>query len=175
MANFENLVGKKFNRLTVIERAENILHADGRRRVAWICACDCGNTTVVETYMMKSGAIKSCGCLKVERNKRDFGTHGGCRERLYSVWCSMKKRCYNPKYKQYKDYGGRGIKVCDEWLHDYANFKQFALENGYNPQAGFGECTIDRINVDGDYSPDNCRFVDIKTQNNNKRRVPKDV
>lgn len=173
MANFEDLTGRKFNRLQVIKQAEHILHANGRKRVAWICLCDCGNTCVVETYTLKSGSIKSCGCIKVEKIRERCTKHNGSGSRLYGVWVDMKKRCYNPHYKQYKDYGGRGIKVCDEWLHDFSAFEKFAMENGYDPNAKFGDTTIDRIDANGNYCPKNCRFVDMKTQNNNKRRSKK--
>ena len=107
--------------------------------------------------------------MKAERNKNYFGTHNGSKERLYGVWIDIKKRCYNPKYKQYKDYGGRGIQMCDEWRNSYSAFRNFALNNGYDPNAKFGQCTIDRIDVNGDYCPENCRFVDMKVQRHNRR------
>lgn len=170
MARFEDLVGRRFGRLVVKERAENILHANGRRRVAWVCLCDCGNDCVVETYHLKSGSTKSCGCLRSEVTTARYTTHNGSKERLYKVWMDMKQRCYNPNYKQYHDYGGRGIRVCDEWKNDYLAFREFAMRNGYDPEAKFGETTIDRVDVNGDYSPQNCRFVNMKVQNQNKRR-----
>jgi hypothetical protein len=170
MARFEDLKEKKFGRLQVIKQAEHILRSGGRKRVAWLCLCECGNTCIIETHLLKSGKTKSCGCLKVEKIRERCTKHNESRGRLYSVWIDIKKRCYNPKYKQYKDYGGRGIKVCDEWLHDFSSFKEFALAHGYNSNAKYGECTIDRIDVNGNYCPENCRFVDMKTQCNNKRR-----
>lgn len=169
MANFDDLSGKRFNRLQVIARAENIAFANGRKRTAWVCRCDCGNECIVASISLKSGATASCGCLKAENNRAKWTKHNKSRSRLYGVWCDMKKRCYNPMYKQYNDYGGRGILVCDEWLHDFSAFEKFALEHGYDAEAKFGDCTIDRIDVNGNYSPENCRFVDMKTQNKNKR------
>ena len=169
MANFDSLIGKKFNRLLVISRADNIVQKDGRSRVAWSCLCDCGNRTIVVTNLLKSGRVKSCGCIKTERNRTYFTKHNGSHERLYKVWCSIKKRCYNKNFRQFMDYGGRGIAVCDEWLHNYSAFRDWAMANGYNPNAKFGECTIDRIHVNGNYEPSNCRWATIKEQNRNKR------
>ena len=170
---FEDLTGQKFGRLTVIERAESKTRANGRTRVAWLCSCDCGKTCVVNADVLKGGRTKSCGCLKTEHNIATWTKHSGSKDRLYGVWNDIKKRCYNPKYKQFKDYGGRGIRMCDEWRHDYSAFKKFALEHGYDPDAKFGACTIDRMDVNGNYCPENCRFVDMKIQNNNRRRNAK--
>ena len=170
MASFENLIGRKFNRLTVIEQAEMVVYSNGRKRTAWKCLCECGNSKVITSQALKNGSIRSCGCLKAENNKKKWTKHGHCGERLYRVWCDIKKRCYNPKFHQYKDYGGRGIRVCDEWVENYSSFREFALANGYNEFAKRGDCTIDRIDVDGNYEPSNCRFVSMKVQNSNKRR-----
>lgn len=168
---FENLQGRKFGRLKVIEAAPPVVYSNGRSRTAWRCLCDCGRESIVVSFNLKNGGIISCGCAKAERNRIQFGTHNGSKERLYKVWTDMKKRCYNTKYKQYKDYGGRGIRVCDEWLNNYSAFRDFALSHGYDPEAKFGECTIDRIDVNGNYCPDNCRFVDMKTQIHNRRNA----
>lgn len=169
MPRFEDLSGKRFGNLLVLERAEPILEGKSKRkRVAWVCRCDCGNTCIVRSCALKNGQ-RSCGCAIAENNRATWTKHNGCKDRLYGVWIDMKKRCYNPKYKQYKDYGGRGIRVCDEWLHDYSAFKKFALGHGYDADAIFGDCTIDRVDVNGHYCPENCRFVDMKTQGKNKR------
>lgn len=170
MARFQDLKGQKFGKLLVLERAESNIEPSGRKRTMWKCLCDCGQVTIVQACSLKSQSVRSCGCAKSERNKKYFTTHGCSKEKLYRLWKDIKKRCYNNNFKQFKDYGGRGIKVCDKWLNDYLEFRIWALNNGYNPNAKFGDCTIDRINVNGNYSPDNCRFVSMKVQNNNKRR-----
>lgn len=170
MARFQDLKGRKFGKLLVLERAESNIEPSGRKRTMWKCLCDCGQVTIVQACSLKSQSVRSCGCAKSERNQKYFTTHGCSKEKLYRLWKDIKKRCYNNNFKQFKDYGGRGIKVCDKWLNDYLEFRIWALNNGYNPNAKFGDCTIDRINVNGNYSPDNCRFVSMKVQNNNKRR-----
>lgn len=170
MPPLENLIGQKFGRLLVIESAPPMIYSNGRKRIAWRCLCDCGNTCTVVAFSLKNGGTQSCGCAKVEMIKRVYTKHDGTHDRLYNVWSSMKKRCYNPKDKEFHNYGGRGIIVCDEWLNDYSSFKRFAMLNGYDPNAKRGKSTLDRIDVDGNYCPENCRFVDMKIQNNNKRR-----
>lgn len=139
----------------------------------WVCKCDCGALTSVKLSSLRSGVTVSCGCYQkdtarqtcVKRNT----THGMSDSRLYRVWWSMKRRCYDNNTSAYKDYGGRGIQVCDEWNNDFETFYNWCIENGYDILAERGECTIDRINVDGNYCPSNCRIVDTKTQNNNRR------
>lgn len=95
--------------------------------------------------------------------------HGLSRTRLYYVWLAMKRRCDNKNVEQYKNYGARGISVCPQWQNDFLTFRKWALENGYDENASYGECTIDRVNVDGDYSPENCRWISTKLQQNNRR------
>ena len=103
-------------------------------------------------------------------NRHGF-KHGFSRERLYrSVWSAMNQRCSNPNYHGYYLYGGRGIKVCDEWKNDYLTFREWAYSHGYDPSAPYGKCTIDRIDVNGNYEPDNCRFVPMLVQSRNKRK-----
>lgn len=150
-----DLIGQRFGKLTVIERAEDYISPKGRHWKKWKCRCDCGNTIVARENHLKEGDTKTCRRCK----------NGN---RLYGVWAGMKYRCENPNAPKYPIYGGRGIKVCDEW-QDYAKFREWACENGYNPDAPYGKCTIDRIDVDKGYEPTNCRWVDMKIQNNNRR------
>ena len=160
-----DLSGQKFGRLTVTSRAENA--NDGHAQ--WNCICDCGNKTIVIGSMLKSGATKSCGCL-VKETVTKHGLHG---DRLYEVWSGMKSRCNNPKYRDYKWYGGKGIKLCREWNDSFKAFHDWAYANGYYPTAPRGKCTIDRIDPDGDYEPSNCRFADMHTQRVNQARMRK--
>ena len=147
-----DLTGEKFGKLVVIEQAENV-----GRRTAWLCRCECGNQKVVVSHRLISGCTRSCGCLGM-KNRRTHGMHG---TRIYKTWISMKRRCAN---KNDKRYGGRGITVCPEWRDSFEAFYEWAIKNGYDESL-----TIDRINNDGNYEPDNCRWVDWFTQANNKR------
>lgn len=145
-----------------------VLREAGRtkdRHISYECVCTCGNHTIVSGRDLKSGHTTSCGC-------KQGATHG-CRrinntDRLYFVWRGMISRCRTKTASGYQYYGARGIRVCDEWL-DYSTFKEWAYKNGYDDKAESYKCTIDRIDVNGNYEPSNCRFVDMKTQNQNKR------
>lgn len=164
------MTGQRFGRLEVVGRSEN-----KRKMAMWVCRCDCGNTKVVRGTDLRSGHTQSCGCLHKETVTTHGSTrnHGRIRSRLYKVWTSMKSRCYNENHPAYNCYGGRGIIICDEWKDDFQTFFDWAMANGYDENARRGDCTIDRIDVDGNYCPENCRWVDMKVQANNKRKHKK--
>lgn len=168
-----DLSGKRFGRLTVIEKAKSKTSPSGAKRAMWKCKCDCGNETVVWSYSLIKGRTQSCGCLHLESfadvTRKYKVTHGGSKERLYRVWRDILSRCNNPNDIEFHNYGGRGITICSQW-EDYAVFREWAINSGYDSDAEYGEKTIDRIDVNKNYSPDNCRWVDIQAQNNNQRR-----
>lgn len=148
----ENLLDHKFGKLIVID----FVGVDKTKKAMWLCKCECGNTTITNTHNLKSGNTTSCGCSRTKLKQNI--------PRLYRIWNGMKTRCSNPNKKEYKNYGGRGIKVCDEWLK-YENFYNWAINNGYKDNL-----TIERINNDSDYEPSNCTWITIQEQQKNKRK-----
>lgn len=161
-----DLVGKKFNKLTIVKRVNNDKHGNS----CWLCKCDCGNTTIVPANELKRDGVKSCGCFRKQFAKQRASAiklhkkHGKQQTRLYNIWAGMKQRCYYRYSIGYKNYGGRGITICDEWLNSFENFYIWAIQNGYKDNL-----TIDRINVNDNYQPSNCQWVDNLEQQNNRR------
>lgn len=145
---FHDLTGQRFGLLIVIKRTMSL-----NDKVAWLCRCDCGQYTTSTTSNLLRGASASCGCVRTK--------HHGKGTRLYRIWTGIKDRCLNPASKYRSRYGGRGISVCEEW-RDFKNFQEWAMANGYA-----SDLEVDRINNDGDYCPDNCRWI-TKRENASK-------
>lgn len=154
MSDFIDIKGNKYNMLTALK-----WHRNENGVIMWHCKCDCGNETFVRASNLKSGAVKSCGCLRKPKPK-----HGMSKSKLYHIWNGMKNRCYCKTVKSYKDYGERGITVCDEWRNSAEKFIAWALESGY-----CDGLTIERIDNEKGYSPDNCKWISKSTQTKNRR------
>lgn len=162
MSRLIDMKGKKFHGCVVIYRAGS--NRDGK--ATWKCRCVCGNVFIATGKDIRNGSTKSCGCLKtkviVEAGLRNV-THGETKTRLYGIWRGMKKRCYIPSDISYKNYGAKGITVCNEWMGSYEVFRDWAMANGYQEHL-----TLDRINSAGNYTPENCRWADWVTQARNR-------
>lgn len=156
MGKFIDLTGRRFGKLTVL----GIGGRDKNGQIKWLCMCDCGNQKIISggSLTRTNRPTHSCGC------ETSLRTHGQRNTRLYRIWSGMKSRCCNTNNSHYKNYGGRGVRICEEWLHNFVNFYDWALKNGYSD-----DLSIDRINNNGNYEPSNCRWVDPVVQGNNRR------
>lgn len=176
MPNFKDLTGKTFGRWTVLYRAKDYISPKGVKKIRYHCRCDCGNEGDVQANALSMGKSKSCGCLQLEW-AYEIGNqkkHGLRRTRLYRIWANMYDRCKNEYNRRFSSYGGRGIEICSEWQGEngFMTFYNWAMSNGYDEKL-----SIDRIDNNGNYCADNCRWVDNKTQSNNRssnRRVTVD-
>lgn len=158
-----NLIGKSFGRWTVISFDEDRLRKENRSY--WVCECSCENKTIksVSVSSLKRGISLSCGCITKEKSRARFFKHGESGTRLYGIYTKMLRRCYEEKDASYNNYGVRGISVCDKWRESFLDFKEWALLNGYDK-----DLTLDRIDVNGNYEPNNCRWTNAIVQANNK-------
>lgn len=158
-----DLTGHRYGRLTVLRMAPRVKG----RGVEWVCKCDCGKETVVKANSLRQGNTKSCGCLHreilIRRNRKHGRAARGNKSRLYGIWSRMRQRCSDPGTEDYERYGGRGITVCEEW-QDFQAFHDWACANGYRD-----DFSIERIDNDGDYEPDNCKWIPMERQARNKR------
>ena len=165
--NVQDYIGKKFGKWTILKEVQKPISKKGKlRRGTFVeCECECGRKSIIQLDRIISGYTKSCVSCAASH-------HGYRYSRLYSVWRGMKNRCYNVNCPEYDKYGGRGIIVCDEWKNDFIAFCIWGLANGYDDNAKYGECTLDRIDVNGNDCPENCRWVNMHIQITNQRLSP---
>lgn len=159
MGKLKDMTNYKFNGCTVLKRAEN-----KGKNVCWLCKCYCGKEFVVRATDIRTGNTKSCGCLNKKLAGDRARKHGNRNSRLYNIWSNMKARCSNSNSKNFKNYGGRGINVCDDWLNSFENFYNWAMDNGYD-----NKLTLDRIDNYKGYKPNNCKWSDYTQQERNRR------
>lgn len=155
-----DLSGQLFGRL----KAVSYSHTKGQRRY-WLCTCSCGETVYSTVYLLRSGSVKSCGCLANDLSSSRAKIHGKSHTRLHNIWLHMRRRCRSPLVKEYEYYGGRGITICEEW-DDFTRFQTWAMGSGYEEHL-----TIERIDVNGNYCPSNCTWIERSKQSLNTRRV----
>lgn len=155
-----DLVGKRFGKLTVVDLVQN----EGEKRKRALCRCDCGTVKNVAISSLRSGDTTSCGCIWKEAIKKSNSTHGKTGTKLHNAWRAMKARCNIRSCSNFEYYGGRGIRVCEEWNRSYATFQEWAINNGYSEGL-----SIDRIDPNGNYEPSNCRWEDKEVQARNRR------
>lgn len=163
MSKMIDLTGQRFGRLIAIKRSTE---SGTNKGVYWLCHCDCGKEKYIRGADLRDGSVKSCGCLKDEKTSKRFRKHGQSNTLLYDIWSSMKGRCFRKTCKDYPNYGGRGITVCNEWKNDFQAFYDWAISHGYKDHL-----TIERMNPNGNYEPQNCTWLENEKQAINRRNT----